>query len=499
MTVATLDVLLNHCVGARDPKIFGHFIEHFHRQIYGGVFDPRSPLANANGFRSDVIGALRRIRCPVVRWPGGCFASAYPWKKGVGKTRIPYYDKAWRVEEPNTFGTDEFIEFCRQVGAEFYVCANAGTGGPEEMSDWVEYCNLEVGEWAARRRESGRPEPHKVRYWSIGNENYGGWEMGAKTADEWARYVRESAKMMKRADPSIELAAPTVADIDWNAKLLHQAGDLLDWVSIHGYYGSLDSSYGEIIARSGEPERLISKTESILDSLGCSGKIRIAFDEWNARGWHHPGFGGFGAADRADMDRNDDNSIYTMADALFSARFLNACLRHCGTVGMANFSPVVNTVGAVFTHEQGIVLRPSYHVFDLYANHTHAEVLRCFVTSPSFAIGSGQGSQAAVPHLEAVATRDPETDALSIVLVNLHEAEPVSCRVRLLNGAGGRKIEHLTLTGDDPDAFNDVDSPDRVGIQAGEMEGVDWDSFEYECPAHSVVVLKSHAARRLSR
>ena len=189
---AKLDILMDHRIGTRDFKIFGHFLEHFHRQIYGGVYDPQSPLADEHGFRTDVLDALRKIKTPVIRWPGGCFVSAYPWKKGVGQQRIPYYDKAWRVEEPNTFGTDELITLCREVGAEPYICTNAGTGTPEEMADWVEYCNLMIGEWASLRKENGQNEPFAVKYWSIGNENWGLHEMGAKTADEWARYTLEA-------------------------------------------------------------------------------------------------------------------------------------------------------------------------------------------------------------------------------------------------------------------------------------------------------------------
>ena len=296
---AILDILPDHVDGTRDSMIFGHFLEHFHRQVYGGVYDPGSHLADAYGFRRDVIEALRQIKTPVIRWPGGCFVSAYPWKKGVGE-RVPYYDKAWRVEEPNSFGTDEFVRLCREVGAEPFICTNAGTGTPEEMSDWVEYCNLEIGEWAAKRAANGHDEPFNVRYWSIGNENYGAWEMGAKTADEWARLVLESAKMMKRVDHRIELAIASIPDLDWNAAVLREAGDLLDWISIHGYWsrasdeGVFEKGYDNLIARAFEPEERIVAVKHILGSLGYLGELRIAFDEWNLRGWCHPNFMGFG-------------------------------------------------------------------------------------------------------------------------------------------------------------------------------------------------------------
>lgn len=142
----------------RSPLLYGHFIEHFHRQIYGGVYDPESPFADEAGLRTDVLDAMRRIRVPILRWPGGCFVSAYHWKKAVGPVRTPVFDKAWRVEDPNTFGTDEYIDLCRKVGCEPYICTNAGTGSAEEMSDWVEYCNLPAeGEFAAQRIANGHP------------------------------------------------------------------------------------------------------------------------------------------------------------------------------------------------------------------------------------------------------------------------------------------------------------------------------------------------------
>ena len=211
----TLQINPRRSLHKRDINIYGQFLEHFHRQIYGGIFEPGSPLADEHGFRTDVLGALRPLRIPLIRWPGGCFVSAYHWQDGVGK-RTPVFDKAWRVEEPNTFGTDEFIRFCQKLNTEPYLCGNAGTGSSEEMSNWVEYCNLaSAGRWAKERIANGFTTPHKVKYWSIGNENYGHWEMGAKDALERVRYVTETAKMMRRVDPSIEILVPFTEIVDW--------------------------------------------------------------------------------------------------------------------------------------------------------------------------------------------------------------------------------------------------------------------------------------------
>ena len=491
---AVLDILPKHVDGKRDFMIFGHFLEHFHRQIYGGVYDPGSHLADDKGFRRDVIEALRRIKTPVIRWPGGCFVSAYPWKKGVGQ-RVPYFDKAWSVEEPNSFGTDEFIAFCREVGAEPFICTNAGTGTPEEMSDWVEYCNQDIGEWAALRRANGYDQPFKVPYWSIGNENWGRGEMGAKTADEWARFVHESAKMMKRADPDIELSVASIPDLDWNTKVLRETGDLLDWVSIHGYWSSatdegvFEKRYDNIIARAFQPEERIVTVKHILGSLGYLGKLRIAFDEWNLRAWCHPNLMMFGSADHAMMDKNELNSNYNMADAVFTACFLNSCLRHCDVVGMANFSPVVNTVGAIFTHPDGIVLRPTYHVFDLFANYSYEEIVHSALSSPSFEVQANDGAPKSAPHLDAVVTRDPGTGAYGIVLVNLHGASVITCNIRGLANDMMTAVTARTLTADSADAYNDIDQPDAVAIAERQFALETPGDFNVDCPPHSVTVL----------
>jgi alpha-N-arabinofuranosidase len=189
------------------PMIFGGFLEHFDRQIYGGVFDPGSPLSDKDGFRKDVVAALKELKTPVVRWPGGCYVSGYRWEKGVGKDRRPTDDMAWGVIEPNTFGTDEFVRLSRLAGWEPYICNNAGNGTVEEMRNWVEYCNGRSGKYAEMRKENGHAGPQHVTLWSIGNENYGPWEIGHKRIEQWAPFVRDAAKAMKAADPQIKLSA----------------------------------------------------------------------------------------------------------------------------------------------------------------------------------------------------------------------------------------------------------------------------------------------------
>ncbi len=379
--------------------LFGGFLEHFHRQIYGGIFEPGSPLSDAKGFRKDVIAAVKELRTPIVRWPGGCFVSAYHWKDGVGKDRQPSFDKAWGVEDPNTFGTDEFVEWCRLAGIEPYICGNAGTGTPEEMSDWVEYCN-----------------------------------------------------------------------------------------PIHGYWDGLwvndqPSDFATCMMRSTQPEASIATVERLLDATGFRGKITIAFDEWNLRGWHHPGIDtGFGPAQIQARDRNDLNGTYTMADALFSACFLNSCLRHADTVKMANIAPLVNTRGPLFVHPKGIVRRTTFHTMSMYANLLQPRVARATVTGDPFHHGNG-----AVPAVDAVATCDEARKNWRIALVNRHPSATANCGVQFDGTAATGTCQATVLSGDSPEAFNDVERPDRVVPRRVELTFHDG---AVALPPHSLTILE---------
>ena len=467
--------------------LFGGFLEHFHRQIYGGIYEPGSPLADAKGFRKDVIAAIKELRTPIVRWPGGCFVSAYHWKDGVGKDRQPSFDKAWGVEDPNTFGTDEFVEWCRLGGIEPYICGNAGTGTPEEMSDWVEYCNQTQGRWARLRMANGHPEPFNVRYWSVGNENWGGHEIGAKTSQEWGLFVRETTKMMRRTDPTVILTAAALGD-DWNRNLLQHAGDRLNMISIHGYWDGLwvndqPSDFATCMMRSTQPEASIATVERLLDSTGFRGKITIAFDEWNLRGWHHPGIDtGFGPAQIQARDRNDINGTYTMADALFSACFLNSCLRHADTVKMANIAPLVNTRGPLFVHPKGIVKRTTFHTMSMYANLLQPRVAKATVTGDPFQHGND-----AVPAVDAVATCDEARKNWRIALVNRHPSATANCGVQFDGTAATGTCQATVLSGDSPEAFNDVDRPDRVVPRRVELTFHDG---TVALPPHSLTILE---------
>jgi len=463
---------------AYSPMIFGGFLEHFGRQVYGGVFDPGSPLSDKDGFRKDVVAALKELKTPVVRWPGGCYVSGYHWEAGVDKDRLPTDDMAWGVIEPHTFGTDEFVKLCRLTGWQPYICNNAGNGTIEEMRNWVEYCNGRTGKYAQMRRDNGHAEPQHVRIWSIGNENWGRHEIGYKPIEQWAPLVLEAARTMKAADPQIKLSAAARPSREWTLPLLKMAGQYLDYISIHAYWLRLHQKndmpdYLTCIMNSERPEETIAGFIGVLEESGYRGRIKIAFDEWNLRGWHHPGFPRKTVQDYADpevaklvkaREKNDIASQYTMADALFTASFLNTCLRHAEDVGMANIAPIVNTRGPLFVHPKGIVKRTHFHAMAMYANLLEKRVATAKVASGRLTRG-----RRSVAVVDAIATVDESGKHWAIALVNRHPSASVACTLKMGNRLLNGKYKATILAGESPDSYNDIEHPNRVAPQKVEL------------------------------
>ncbi len=469
-----------------DRMIFGGFLEHFDNQIYGGVFEPGSPLADEAGFRTDVLQALKDLKVPVIRWPGGCFVDAYHWQKGVGKSREPYGDFRWGVVEPNTFGTDEFVELCRRIGAEPYICFN-GLASPQENLDWVAYCNATEGEFAEMRKANGHPEPFNVKFWSVGNERYD---------KAYIHRVRDTAKEMKRLYPDLKILCAGAQDgmKGVHDYLMEQAGQYLDYVSIHSYALNRGNAlprydYLTAIARSGKPEDFIANVANSLRERDADGRIRIAYDEWNLRAWQHPGFPRNKVDDydapeiRALVERrqrqNDQADQYTMADALFSAAFLNACLRHADTVTMANIAPLVNTRGPIFAHPKGIVRRPHYHALWMYSNLLRERVAKVEVTSKKL-------TGAPVPAVDAIATVDASGKKWAVALINRHPSQAVACMLKMRDQVLDGICKATLLTGDSPDSYNDIEHPNRVVPKKVE---VTFKKGVISLPPHSLVVV----------
>ena len=251
--MAKIYIDLNREIGKVHPHIYGQFIEHMGRAIYGGVYEPGSKLADEQGFRLDVLEKIKELNVPILRWPGGNFASGYHWVDGIGpkENRPKRRELAWDTVESNQFGTHEFMGLIHRIGADAYICVNLGLGTLEEASNWVEYCNSTTDTyWANLRRKNGRDKPFKVKYWGLGNEIYGKWQLGHKNAEDYAKVSFEAAKMMKGVDPDIKVIACGANNPDWDRIVLESLWSYVDYISLHRYDGD-DSYYGLLAAPPG--------------------------------------------------------------------------------------------------------------------------------------------------------------------------------------------------------------------------------------------------------
>lgn len=490
--MATITINLNRPLGQVTPMIYGQFIEHMHRCIYGGIYEEGSPLSDARGFRMDVLEAIRGLRAPILRWPGGNFVSGYHWEDGIGpKDQRPRrMELAWGGEESNHFGTDEFIEYCREIGAEPYICINLGTGTLDEARNWVEYCNG-VGNtyYANLRRRNGHPEPYNVKYWGLGNEMYGAWQQGAKSAQEYAALAREAGKLMKLVDPSIHLIACGHDGLsEWDRIVLEALAPLVDYFSIHIYTGS-DDYYTNVFLPH-QAERCLRHIGALIEGVRFRQHIQhpilIAYDEWNV--WN---------VGRATAN-NGYEQPYDLADALAVAAYLNIFQRWPRLVGMANLAQTVNVLGAIITSLQGHYLQTIYHPLRLYAEQCGPLAVDSHVAcAPDelHTLNPDQSPQAArvadlgpFPYLDVSATCDPAARTVTVCVVNRHLERTLSTELFLFGGTprGQGTIFEIRAT---PDARNSFAQPDAIQVQKFPWP-VQGDHLRYDFPAHSVTVLK---------
>lgn len=475
-----------------DPKIYGSFIEHLGRAVYGGLYEEGSPLSDEEGFRKDVLAAGKDWGIPVFRWPGGNFASGYHWMDGIGPkaSRPRRYNAAWYEEESNHFGTHEFIAYCRKLGTEPYICANLGTGTAEEASNWVEYCNG-TGDtsYANLRRKNGQEQPFNVKYWGLGNEVYGEWQIGHKNAEDYAKAALETAKLMKWVDPEIRVVA-CGADADWNRIVVEKLVHIADYISVHDYEGSPD--YYEMLGSIKRLEKRIRDTEAAIEltePLRIKGdpilewslpkkkqRMEIAVDEWNV--WYR----------KRDIWRRDVpnpvEEVYNLRDALWVASGLNLFQRAGKAVTMANLAQMVNVLAPMLTSKTSLVLQPTYFPMKLYSQECGPNYLQAQVTSPTFS----SKSFAEVPYLDVSATADEGRKSLSLAVVNRHESQPASTTIKIAGAKLSRDCGVFEISGP-PDAENTFADPHKVGIQQ-KRTTIGGETFNYEFPPHSITLLK---------
>ncbi len=457
-------------VGRVDPRVFGTFVEHMGRCVYTGIYEPGHASADPDGFRDDVLELVRELGPTVVRYPGGNFVSGYRWEDGIGPVdeRPRRLDLAWRTVETNAVGVDEFTAWCRRANLEPVMAVNLGTRGVQEAADLLEYCNHPEGTaWSDLRRSNGAKEPHDIRTWCLGNELDGPWQVGHKTAYEYGRLAAETARAMRMVDPRVELVAcgssnsqmPTFAS--WEATMLEQCYDLVDYVSLHTYYDPHITDSASYLASSTDLEQMITAVVATADHVGARLKsrrrLRLSVDEWNI--WKQSRFAG------QDRLRYDDpepaliEDVYDVTDAVVVGSLIITLLRHADRVGIACQAQLVNVIAPILTRAGGPAWRQTiFHPFAQASRWARGEVLR---VEPDVERHS-TADHDDVPLVDAVATWDEEGGSLTLLCVNRSEDDAVRLDVQARAFEGLRLVEATVLSHDDPTTANTEEQPDAV-------------------------------------
>ena len=481
---ASINVDAKAQLGKINPNIYGQMVENCGNCLYPGLWvGEDSKIPNIHGMRKDVIEKFKEIKTPIVRWPGGTPSEYYHWLDGVGprnkrpKTLLPGLCLA-SPGETNAFGTDEFMEFCKLIGAKPYICANVGTGTPEEAANWVEYCNRTGDtQYAALRKKYGHPKPYNVKYWGIGNESYF-WH----TPESYALVVKQYSKIMKTmVDTSISLVAvglndPHIKGADkWNYTVLKYANEFLDYISLHAYYFYDD--YYDVVGCPLKTEPKIAKLRKMIKQLvPKNNKLEIAIDEWNI--WH-----------KEAKTYNGLMQKCTLMDGLYAAGMFHVFHRNCDIVTLANFCDLVNQLPAIVTNDQGgLYVNPIYLAFLMYTNHTGEIVLKSNVEVAGYT-GSEKLGVKYIPYLDCSVTMSKENGHIYIAAINRHKEKNIKTEINLQNFSPTKKCTVYELNAPKVTTANDFDEPDNVKIVKKSFSKVEH-HFSYIFPAHSVTILE---------
>jgi len=481
-------------IGEVHPHLFGNFAEHLGRCIYGGIYEEGSPLADENGYRKDVMEAVRGLGVTVLRWPGGNFASGYHWKDGIGpKDQRPVRpDHAWGDLEPNRFGTDEFLQYCERLGVEPYIYINAGLGTIDEAREWVEYTNESRRTyWAEQRRKNGRDKPYNVKYWGLGNEIDGPWQLGHKNAEDYAKFALEAAKAMRRVDESIRLIAsgssnfgPGADWIAWNRTVLERLRGEIDYISLHTYIGNRENNLENFLAASADLDQRIEITEGLIRAALAGRRsarpIHIAFDEWNV--WYR-------TMGRSEFETGATRleEIYNFEDALAMGMFFNSFFRHAHIVKMANLAQLVNVIAPIFTNKQGLFLQPIYFPIAEYGKQKGNLALDVLVESPRYKAG-GRGE---LNYLDVSSTWDPKRRALYVNVLNRSATRDILTRIENVEGRLAPAADIWQMYHEDLKATHTFGDDRRVRPRTWqETLKLERNGFSYRFPKHSLTILK---------
>ena len=474
-----------HEIGSISKYLFGSFIEHMGRCVYGGIYEPDHPLADEFGYRKDVLQLVKDLSVPILRYPGGNFVSGYDWKDGIGSVRTPKLDLAWAQMEPNTFGLHEFMRWCEKVGSEILMSVNMGTGSCMDAAQLVEYCNVDGGgKFAEMRKRNGREKPFNIKRWCLGNEMDGSWQICAMTATEYARKATETAKMMKMVDPSIMLSVCGSSSCDmptfpeWDRIALEHTYDYADYLSLHRYYTYTPSGRAfDFMSCHADLDRYVKSAVATADYVKAvkrsSKKIMLSLDEWNV--WHTKPMSQMGRPDYEDsydvkwkVGIHRLENVYDLTDAVAFAGMACAMINNADRIGMGCLAQLVNVIAPIMTEDGGRCFRQTtYYPYKTMLEYAKGVALDLNVQTPT--VSSDYGDVG-----EVYCACAYDNGRYSLFVINKTD-KPVSYDINFAVAPVAMKSAGQLFG--TPNAYNDFDAPDRVTMKRENMQTEKLSSF----------------------
>jgi alpha-N-arabinofuranosidase len=460
----------NRVISPISPLLFSGFAEHMGRSIYEGIYDPASPHADERGLRKDVMAAMRELNFRALRYPGGNFLSGYRWLDGVGPRdqRPRRRDLAWQSIETNQFGTNEFMNFCKSINTEPMLAANMGTGTIQDAANLVEYCNAPVGtQYADLRASHGYHEPYGVKYWCLGNEMDGPWQIGHLDAEDYGKKAREAAKLMRWHDPSINLVLcgssssgmPTYPE--WDRVALELCWDQVDYHSLHYYAGNREDDTGSFLALSAEFEAFLDTLIGTLRYVKAKNRskhdVYLSWDEWNV--WYK-------ASGSSDMQGGWAEAphlieeVYNLEDALVVAQWMNVFLRKSDMLKIACLAQAVNVIAPILTTREGLLKQTIYYPFMLFSRLASGAALDVAVKAPMYSTALFGD----MPLLDVSASYDEASQTSAIFIVNRSQTDSLPVELNWQDGAPQSITSVYQLAGTDPKAANSFEQPDIIKV-----------------------------------
>jgi len=470
---AVIKIDFDRKISVIDSNIYGAFVEPIRNVILGTIYDPVSPLADENGFRKDFIQLIRELKIPVLRWPGGNFVSGYNWEDGIGpkEQRPVRLDLAWNQVDKNQMGTDEYVKFCSLIDAENFVCINGGTGTLDQARHWVEYCNYGSGTYYSDlRRKYGNEKPYNIKYWALGNEIDGPWQLGQKDVEDYCKFALEASKMIQLVDKNIKFIASGASNytadngwIDWNDYILQHMAGKIDYLSVHRYATEVlagDRSFPAMMSLGIDIDKKIDMVKALIEKAmvktGSKRPVYISFDEYSGGG---------------------DN----LTGSLVLAQHLNSFIRHADIVKMANLTMLSNLVGS---SPDGDFKNALFHTFYLYSNNCHGTSLDVYTNCEKY----NNKIFNDIPYLDVTAVLNESEKMLVVNVVNRHETNSVPADIVLQTGnftgvAKANELNGKSLTA------RTTKTEEVVSISTRDLKFKD-NTFNYSFPAHSFTQLE---------